>query len=101
MRQCIIPRGLGHAHRDTPILVAIDQPAELVCENCGDAYCEVCYAAQHRKGSRKTHVTKPIPKAAKQDALAKAENVDAVRSTHVHVSLHVSEPNLDDCRSRR
>lgn len=41
-----------------------DQPADLVCENCGDPYCEVCFAAQHRKGSRKAHTTKPIQKAA-------------------------------------
>ncbi|KAF6762017.1 hypothetical protein DFP72DRAFT_877769 [Ephemerocybe angulata] len=46
-----------------------DQPADLICENCGDPYCEVCFAAQHRKGSRKTHTTKPIEKKA-----AKATN---------------------------
>ncbi|KIY52316.1 hypothetical protein FISHEDRAFT_70004 [Fistulina hepatica ATCC 64428] len=48
-----------------------DQPAQLLCETCGDAYCEVCYAALHRKGSRKQHVTKPLsekPPAQWQDA---------------------------------
>ncbi|KAH9482942.1 UPF0652 protein [Psilocybe cubensis] len=37
-----------------------DQPAEVLCETCTDIYCEVCYAAQHRKGSRKQHVVKPL-----------------------------------------
>ncbi|KAH6914775.1 hypothetical protein BKA70DRAFT_1510291 [Coprinopsis sp. MPI-PUGE-AT-0042] len=39
-----------------------DQPADLTCENCGDIYCDVCFAAQHRKGSRKSHKTKPLRK---------------------------------------
>ncbi|KAJ7437095.1 hypothetical protein B0H11DRAFT_2255658 [Mycena galericulata] len=56
-----------------------DQPAEVRCETCGnDIFCEVCYAAQHRKGSRKQHVMKPLsgPRKAKTsaaDAPAKPE----------------------------
>ncbi|KAG6841853.1 hypothetical protein C0991_006260 [Blastosporella zonata] len=38
-----------------------DQPAQVLCETCSDAYCEVCFAAQHRKGSRKQHTSKPLP----------------------------------------
>jgi hypothetical protein len=34
----------------------VDQPAQLFCKNCSDNYCEVCFAEQHRKGSRKSHV---------------------------------------------
>ncbi|KZT24561.1 hypothetical protein NEOLEDRAFT_1163261 [Neolentinus lepideus HHB14362 ss-1] len=37
-----------------------DQPAQVQCETCGDDYCSVCFAAQHRKGSRKRHATKPL-----------------------------------------
>ncbi|EMD40428.1 hypothetical protein CERSUDRAFT_111030 [Gelatoporia subvermispora B] len=37
-----------------------DQPAQLHCETCADDYCEVCFAAQHRKGSRRQHTTRPI-----------------------------------------
>lgn len=37
-----------------------DQPAQLHCEACADDYCEVCFAAQHRKGSRKSHPAKPL-----------------------------------------
>ncbi|KAI0787179.1 hypothetical protein BC629DRAFT_1735323 [Irpex lacteus] len=37
-----------------------DQPAQLHCEACADDYCEVCFAAQHRKGSRKSHAAKPL-----------------------------------------
>ena len=33
----------------------VDQPAQVFCEKCADNYCEVCFAAQHRKGSRKAH----------------------------------------------
>ena len=37
-----------------------DQPAQILCETCSDVYCEVCFAAQHRKGSRKLHTTRPV-----------------------------------------
>lgn len=37
-----------------------DQPAELTCETCSDVYCQVCFQAQHRKGSRRSHTTKPL-----------------------------------------
>ncbi|KAH7923662.1 hypothetical protein BV22DRAFT_1036079 [Leucogyrophana mollusca] len=40
-----------------------DQPAQVVCDTCADNYCEVCFAAQHRKGSRKAHASRPLPKA--------------------------------------
>ena len=41
-------------------LPPLDQPAEVLCETCSDPYCEVCFAAQHRKGSRKRHTVKPL-----------------------------------------
>ncbi|KAF8165631.1 hypothetical protein B0H34DRAFT_689871 [Crassisporium funariophilum] len=47
-----------------------DQPAEVLCETCADAYCEVCFAAQHRKGSRKGHVVKPLSTREKKKAKA-------------------------------
>ena len=37
-----------------------DQPAEVHCETCDDDYCEVCFSAQHRKGSRKRHPAKSL-----------------------------------------
>ncbi|KAI5116619.1 hypothetical protein M0805_007790 [Coniferiporia weirii] len=37
-----------------------DQPAQVHCEDCVDDYCEVCFAAQHRKGTRKLHKHKPL-----------------------------------------
>ncbi|KAL6309843.1 hypothetical protein BKA93DRAFT_287175 [Sparassis latifolia] len=37
-----------------------DQPAEVHCETCSDDYCEVCFAAQHRKGTRKRHASKSL-----------------------------------------
>lgn len=38
----------------------LDQPAQVLCESCLDNYCEVCFAAQHRKGSRKGHIRKAL-----------------------------------------
>ncbi|KAI5893683.1 uncharacterized protein SCHCODRAFT_02622480 [Schizophyllum commune H4-8] len=54
-----------------------DQPAQVHCESCGDVYCDVCFAAQHRKGSRKRHATRPLS----QQTEKKAKNeTDAVPS---------------------
>lgn len=38
----------------------VDQPAQVHCESCEDDYCEVCFAAQHRKGTRKRHASKAL-----------------------------------------
>eukprot|EP01116_Phalansterium_solitarium_P017910 TRINITY_DN4552_c0_g1_i1.p1 TRINITY_DN4552_c0_g1~~TRINITY_DN4552_c0_g1_i1.p1 ORF type:complete len:600 (-),score=224.27 TRINITY_DN4552_c0_g1_i1:264-2063(-) len=54
-----------------------DQPASLFCTECSDDYCEVCFAAQHRRGRRTRHKTKllntplepPQPKVARTDEL--------------------------------
>ncbi|KAF8514819.1 hypothetical protein BU17DRAFT_94076 [Hysterangium stoloniferum] len=32
-----------------------DQPAELICKDCADVFCEVCFHATHRKGKRRQH----------------------------------------------
>ncbi|KAJ3076375.1 hypothetical protein HDU98_003629 [Podochytrium sp. JEL0797] len=37
-----------------------DQPSAVFCQTCQDAFCQVCFAAQHRKGSRRGHQTTPI-----------------------------------------
>ncbi|KAF8969389.1 hypothetical protein BDZ97DRAFT_1902510 [Flammula alnicola] len=55
-----------------------DQPAEVLCETCSDAYCEVCFAAQHRKGSRKTHPFKPLSSKEKK---AKTNGVEPVKAS--------------------
>ncbi|KAF7352414.1 hypothetical protein MVEN_01205900 [Mycena venus] len=58
-----------------------DQPAEVLCETCADIFCEVCYASQHRKGSRKLHVVKPLrkPKPTAEPAAAQpAKDPDAM-----------------------
>ncbi|KAF8656060.1 hypothetical protein AX16_002796 [Volvariella volvacea WC 439] len=62
--------------RDGYCIECEDQPAQVVCEGCKDSYCEVCFAAQHRKGTRKSHVARPLGKAAPQSA-ARAHNVPA------------------------
>merc|ERR1711974_308593 len=35
-----------------------DQPFTLLCVDCKDKFCEVCWKALHRKGSRAKHETK-------------------------------------------
>lgn len=47
-----------------------DQPAEVECQSCRDVYCEVCFAAQHRKGSRKLHSVQPL-RTKKEEAVKK------------------------------
>ncbi|KAH7333769.1 hypothetical protein B0J17DRAFT_676790 [Rhizoctonia solani] len=37
-----------------------DQPANVFCETCADDFCDVCYEAQHRKGTRKLHKSRPL-----------------------------------------
>ncbi|KAI0775892.1 hypothetical protein BD413DRAFT_648770 [Trametes elegans] len=49
-----------------------DQPAQVHCETCADDFCEVCFAAQHRKGSRKRHATRPL--SGPQEKRAKVED---------------------------
>ncbi|KAG6910775.1 hypothetical protein DXG01_007662 [Tephrocybe rancida] len=68
-----------------------DQPAQVLCETCSDAYCEVCFAAQHRKGSRKQHTSKPIA-----SAPSEKQSVDnATREDSMDVEVD-SEHESDD-----
>ncbi|PPQ75909.1 hypothetical protein CVT26_000174, partial [Gymnopilus dilepis] len=58
-----------------------DQPAEVLCVTCGDPYCEVCFAAQHRKGSRKKHTVKKLSAQEK-----KADANGTAASSEVHTA---------------
>ncbi|KAH3759212.1 UPF0652 protein [Pelomyxa schiedti] len=40
-----------------------DQLATVMCQQCRDTYCQLCYFALHRKGSRSTHVSQALPNA--------------------------------------
>ncbi|KAJ1300553.1 hypothetical protein OPQ81_002207 [Rhizoctonia solani] len=40
-----------------------DQPANVYCETCADDFCDVCFEAQHRKGTRKLHKSHPLESA--------------------------------------
>jgi hypothetical protein len=42
-----------------------DQPQEVLCEACGDVFCEVCFSALHRRGKRRQHVAKKLTDAGK------------------------------------
>ena len=66
-----------------------DQPAQVYCESCTDNFCEVCFAAQHRKGSRKQHKTKVlvVGKASKPQPTASSSNGAPVNGHDDEVSL--------------
>lgn len=58
--------------------VVLDQPAQVICETCSDVYCEVCFAAQHRKGSRKRHAVRPLDSSENSIKKIKVNNGNAV-----------------------
>ncbi|KAK7062122.1 hypothetical protein R3P38DRAFT_2833542 [Favolaschia claudopus] len=66
-----------------------DQPAEVRCETCADVFCEVCYASQHRKGSRKLHVVKPL-------SSKKPQPVAAAQSTESEDAMDADDDEDDE-----
>jgi hypothetical protein len=66
-----------------------DQPAEVHCETCADDYCDVCFASQHRKGSRKKHVAVSLAVGGEMPSKPSPNGV-----TH-----HDAVPNGQDVRS--
>lgn len=75
-----------------------DQPAQVVCDTCADNYCEVCFAAQHRKGSRKKHIAKPIPSDAKSKLVQNGVAEDAKKNGEKQeddVDMDDSDEELD------
>jgi hypothetical protein len=71
-----------------------DQPAQVFCESCSDNYCEVCFAAQHRKGTRKRARFEAFDVAtgeerSKRTAMLKTEedDEDSVSSLNLSVSF--------------
>ncbi|KAH9854994.1 hypothetical protein C2E23DRAFT_883533 [Lenzites betulinus] len=75
-----------------------DQPAQVFCESCSDNFCEVCFAAQHRKGSRKRHATRPLAgphgKKAKTEEGKPANG--AANGDEMHVVDDVEEDSDDE-----
>lgn len=54
-----------------------DQPADRFCEQCQDDYCEVCFAAQHKRGMRKKHTVKSLKPVSKGSAAASSTNASS------------------------
>ena len=54
-----------------------DQPASLRCLSCADIYCDVCFAAMHKRGSRAAHKHEPYTEGEK---MTKAVNAKASSS---------------------
>lgn len=55
------------------IVWSADQPAQVQCDKCADKYCEVCFAALHRKGTRKDHKSNPIVRKPMKDNVVKED----------------------------
>ncbi|KAI1796045.1 hypothetical protein LXA43DRAFT_650213 [Ganoderma leucocontextum] len=76
-----------------------DQPAQVFCEACSDNFCEVCFAAQHRKGTRKRHASKPLSgpqeKKAKVDHGAPAP-IGVENGDEMHVDDTVAEDSDEE-----
>ncbi|KAL0950208.1 hypothetical protein HGRIS_010200 [Hohenbuehelia grisea] len=73
-----------------------DQPAQVLCETCSDNYCEVCFASQHRKGSRKRHAVKPLSEQPGKKAKL-AHNAEASSSSGVNGhAMDVEEDEEDE-----
>ncbi|KAL1940031.1 hypothetical protein VTO73DRAFT_9366 [Trametes versicolor] len=75
-----------------------DQPAQVFCETCSDNFCEVCFHAQHRKGTRKRHATRallgPQGKKAKTEE-AKPTNGEATNGDEMTVDDEDSDEELE------
>ncbi|EIW76289.1 hypothetical protein CONPUDRAFT_130825 [Coniophora puteana RWD-64-598 SS2] len=81
-----------------------DQPAQLHCEACAERFCEVCFAALHRKGTRKAHATKaleyeePARKKAKtevgggEDKEVRVNGEDIAMNSDEELEMLVSQP---------
>lgn len=63
MRRCVYSASESEVVCSRLNRITKDQPAQLHCNACNDDYCEVCFAAQHRKGNRKGHTSIPLPDA--------------------------------------
>ncbi|KAI9025671.1 hypothetical protein DFJ74DRAFT_604886 [Hyaloraphidium curvatum] len=58
-----------------------DHPADVDCSGCGEKFCDVCFAALHRKGRRAAHeVARLRPEAPPAAAPAPAANGSAKRT---------------------
>ncbi|KAH9927091.1 uncharacterized protein BXZ73DRAFT_49004 [Epithele typhae] len=71
-----------------------DQPAQLFCETCSDNFCEVCFAAQHRKGSRKRHASKLLSRP--QEKKAKIEGNAAGGGLSNGDEMHTDDSDAED-----
>ncbi|CAE6498645.1 unnamed protein product [Rhizoctonia solani] len=75
-----------------------DQPANVFCETCGDDFCDVCFEAQHRKGTRKLHKSRPLESAqpAPTTAATPAEPDIDVEPRGADVDEPTEEQDSDD-----
>ncbi|KAI8903869.1 hypothetical protein EDD86DRAFT_278519 [Gorgonomyces haynaldii] len=54
-----------------------DQPREIACLDCRDAFCRVCFVHQHRKGTRKLHKIQELVKYEQKTVEKQVETVVA------------------------
>ncbi|KAG8714966.1 hypothetical protein FRC09_017062 [Ceratobasidium sp. 395] len=75
-----------------------DQPANVRCETCEDDFCDVCFQAQHRKGTRKRHTSRPLHELTddiKPTAKVKGENGDSEKQDEEMTEVGDGEINID------
>jgi len=65
-----------------------DQPATLMCNQCADKFCAVCFAAMHKRGTRAKHTTAPYAAGQQLDAV--------VSSTHDAAAAAAAAPAAMD-----
>ncbi|KAA1473360.1 hypothetical protein DENSPDRAFT_780015 [Dentipellis sp. KUC8613] len=72
-----------------------DQPAEVHCEVCLDDFCDVCFGALHRKGTRKRHATKPLGQ--RREKKAKLSSNGAAKTAETSEKMDLDEDDeLDE-----
>ena len=79
-----------------------DQPSVVFCKQCNDAFCQVCFMHQHRKGTRKTHeLIKTATEAVKQETKKQKETIEGeeelidVVTVDEFIGTIVSDPQMD------
>ena len=75
-------------------------PAVLACPGCGgDAFCALCFATQHRKGTRRTHTPAPLP--GREDLFARFVQETAAAVTEDQEREKKDKEEEDDDDSNR
>lgn len=76
-----------------------DQPASVMCANCEDDFCDVCFSYLHRTGKRRTHEKKRIRLDNEADSLPKGRtqsNEQSELERSISMASSVSDQDGDE-----